>query len=482
MPRARVVTLPLSLLLVFACSDSPSPSTPSPSCTYSVSASGSEFGPAGGTGTLTVSAPTGCRWTASSQAEWIAVQGSASGSGNGTVSMTIAAYDGSEPRSGSVTVAEQRVSISQSACSLRLSPENRAFSDQGGSGEIDLAIQPGCRWRAGETPQWVTITPSDGIGPATLRVTVAENNTGLRRDAMVRLGATALTIAQGGESCRYAVASDRSEFAFAGGDGIVEVKTAAGCRWEIKTDVDWLRVQDESTGTGPARLRFSVGVNTRSEDRLGHVALNGESIDITQSGQRHCSGAVTPVQTFARRIGNRAEFTVNAEAGCAWTANVGAGWLRILEGTRGVGRGRVVYQVDRNPEENAHDFRKAPIEVRWAGPSAGENMWVWQFPGCAAGLAATGVIRHANDEYSYAAAATGADLSILVLVDLPFSCPWTVVPTDESWIAVRRYREPEFRRGDADALISIAPNPSRTSRTTRVLIAERTLTITQTGR
>ena len=58
----------------------------------------------GGTGSVNVTYPVGCTWTASSGISWITITGGASGSGNGTVTYQVAANSGGY-REGTITVA-----------------------------------------------------------------------------------------------------------------------------------------------------------------------------------------------------------------------------------------------------------------------------------------------------------------------------------------------------------------------------------------
>jgi len=84
-------------------------------CTYSISPTRITYGPGGGTGTVAVSTVAGCAWTATSNAPWITVAGAASGSGNGTVTYSVAAYTGRpKNRNGTITVAGQIFSVKQS--------------------------------------------------------------------------------------------------------------------------------------------------------------------------------------------------------------------------------------------------------------------------------------------------------------------------------------------------------------------------------
>ncbi|MBI4749840.1 MAG: proprotein convertase P-domain-containing protein, partial [Acidobacteria bacterium] len=80
-------------------------------CTYSVSPTSVSATAAGGASSVSVTAGTGCAWTATSNASWITT--SASGSGNGTASFTVAANSGTTSRTGTLTVAGQTVTVTQ---------------------------------------------------------------------------------------------------------------------------------------------------------------------------------------------------------------------------------------------------------------------------------------------------------------------------------------------------------------------------------
>jgi hypothetical protein len=60
-------------------------------CTYSLNPVSRSYAAAPGNGTVTVTAGTGCTWTAVSNAAWTTVTAGASGTGNGTVSYSVAA-------------------------------------------------------------------------------------------------------------------------------------------------------------------------------------------------------------------------------------------------------------------------------------------------------------------------------------------------------------------------------------------------------
>jgi glucose/sorbosone dehydrogenase/all-beta uncharacterized protein len=84
-------------------------------CTYSILPARVTYGAAGGTGTVAVSAEGGCDWTATSNVSWITVTDGASGSGNGTITYSVAPYTGRpKNRNGTVTIGGQTFSVKQS--------------------------------------------------------------------------------------------------------------------------------------------------------------------------------------------------------------------------------------------------------------------------------------------------------------------------------------------------------------------------------
>ncbi len=115
-------TVVLSSLLLLGCAGPTEPTgnggagggtPPAPgSCTFSISPTSVTVAAAGATGTVAVTAGSGCSWTAASNDAWITVTGGASGTGNGTVSYSVAANTASQ-RTGTVTIAGQTFTVTQ---------------------------------------------------------------------------------------------------------------------------------------------------------------------------------------------------------------------------------------------------------------------------------------------------------------------------------------------------------------------------------
>ena len=86
---------------------------PGAACSYILSAASQTFSLSGGMGTVSVTTPTGCAWTAVSNASWIVVNIGASGSTNANVGYTVAANAGAA-RSGTLLIAGQTYTVNQS--------------------------------------------------------------------------------------------------------------------------------------------------------------------------------------------------------------------------------------------------------------------------------------------------------------------------------------------------------------------------------
>jgi uncharacterized delta-60 repeat protein len=105
-------------------------------CTYSISPTSLTIGAGGGAGnTISVTAQTGCAYTAVSNNSFITITSGANGAGNGTVIFTVAANSGAA-RTGTITVAGRTFTVNQAA-----SPTfRRTPFDFDGDGKADVSI------------------------------------------------------------------------------------------------------------------------------------------------------------------------------------------------------------------------------------------------------------------------------------------------------------------------------------------------------
>ncbi len=80
---------------------------------YKISPTSASIAADGGSGSVTVTAPSGCAWTAASNANWITITSGAPGAGNGTVQYSVAANTSTSSRTGTLTIASQTFTATQ---------------------------------------------------------------------------------------------------------------------------------------------------------------------------------------------------------------------------------------------------------------------------------------------------------------------------------------------------------------------------------
>ncbi|OPY02994.1 MAG: Fibronectin type III domain protein [Syntrophorhabdus sp. PtaB.Bin047] len=129
------------------------------SCTYSISPSSASFTSSGGTGTITVTAASGCTWSASTGVSWATISSGTSGTGNGTVTYSVAANTGSA-RTAAFTVAGQTFSISQAAATSTTTYTLTLATAGTGSGTI--TSNPSGTVFASGTAVTITAAPDSG--------------------------------------------------------------------------------------------------------------------------------------------------------------------------------------------------------------------------------------------------------------------------------------------------------------------------------
>lgn len=166
-------------------------------CTYSINPSSTTAGSSGGASSFTVTAGSGCSWTATTSSAWISITGGSSGTGNGTVSFTVQSNIGAA-RTGTITAAGQTFTVNQNAgtCSYSLGSSSASYSSSGGTGSIAVTAGSGCGWTASTLSSWISITSgSSGSGSGTVSYSVAANS-GAARSGTITIGGQGFSVSQ----------------------------------------------------------------------------------------------------------------------------------------------------------------------------------------------------------------------------------------------------------------------------------------------
>ena len=256
-------------------------------CSYAVTPLSASATAAGGSFSLTVTAQTGCSWTAASNASWITLASGNSGNGNGKVSYSVAANNITAARTGSITVGGATVAITQSAASLSysLSPTSASFPAAGGSGSVAVSVSPsGASWTASSTASWITfVSGSSGNGNGKVSYSVAANSTTSARTGSIAVGSASVAITQAAASSSYSLSPTSASFPAAGGSGSVVITVSpSGASWTATSNASWISISSAKSGAGKATLAYSVTSNSAGA-RSGTLTIAGLTFTVTQA-------------------------------------------------------------------------------------------------------------------------------------------------------------------------------------------------------
>jgi hypothetical protein len=326
-------------------------------CEFGLGALSAPFAAGGGDGSVGVTANIGsCGWSAVSNAAWVTVTGGAAGTGNGTVSFSVATNAGAA-RIGTITIAGRTFTVLQGAagCSYSLYSWSSSFATDGGPGETRVWTNiPSCTWNSiSNAPAWLTITTgAAGTGSTYVNYQVAPNQGPARQGTLTIAGRT-YTVSQAGAPCSFVLSASGAAIAAVGGAGSVNVTASnAACAWTaVSSAPQWLSVTAGASGTGSGTVSFAVGVNS-GDVRTATLTIGGKAFTVTQASPP-CTYGITPNAKSFPALGGADTVVVSARfPSCAWTAVSNApSWLRVTAGVIGTGPGAVTYTVADNPGE-----------------------------------------------------------------------------------------------------------------------------------
>ena len=164
---------------------------------FSISPTNTNFGTAGGSSNVSVSATSTCSWNADSNSDWIKLTGNASGSGVGMVTFSVDPNTAVDSRVGILSIAGQTFTVTQMGCIYALSATGETFGATGGTNTISIVTTAPCPWTATTSTAWLTILGSaSGAGSGAVTYAVAPNATSSMRTGTVSIANQTHTVTQ----------------------------------------------------------------------------------------------------------------------------------------------------------------------------------------------------------------------------------------------------------------------------------------------
>ena len=179
----------------------PPPPPPLPPCSVYISPTYASFSDSGGSGTVSVTTPASCLWTAVSNASWVLITSNSSASGPAAVNISVLANIETSPRTGTLTIAGQVFTIIQSGApsTFSISPLAQTFASTGGTGRVSITAPPEYSWSAYTQNSWITLNSAiTGTGTSFIDYSISVNSGTSSRTGSIITAEKTLTVTQSG--------------------------------------------------------------------------------------------------------------------------------------------------------------------------------------------------------------------------------------------------------------------------------------------
>ena len=429
------------------------------SCGYSISPSSRNHTYQSGSGSVSVSANSGCAWDVINTNTWISIISPTNDTGSDSVSYTITANPGGTVRSGAIVIAGRAFTITQdqSPCAYAIAPTAVNHGAGVETTMVSIATFGGCAWSARTTNSWITVLPpTNGVGIGAVSYSVQANPTALIRTGSVLVVDQMLTVIQAGAPCTYVVAPSSRNHGFGAETNTIGITALTGCVWTVSNTNTWIALVSSASGNGTATVTYRLIANPTGLSRTGIVTVANQPVTISQVGAP-CTYALSQSNRTVTAAVTTGLVGITTLVGCPWNVANPNSWIDITSAASGSGPGNVTY----NTHSNMTAFARTGVVT-----IAGIAYTLTQ-----SGAPCVYTIAPTNEVFADTGGTGVVNLGSIT------GCTW-MVSTTNSWITMV---SPTNGSGSDTLTYSVAPNPSTFARTGSVLVAGQSLRVTQSG-
>ena len=284
-------------------------------------------------------------WTASADVSWLTITTTSGNAGKG-VPYLVEANNTADVRVGHITVAGNVYTVTQSGRMVELSPAKVEVGSDETSGEIALVTDANVTWTVRSVEKWITVSPLNGTGPATLTYTIQPFDGVGSRSGSITVGSQTIPVTQTGIDVNLSPVSTNVSYTVTMIPVIVDAM--ADQTWTVKQNDSWLSIVDAGTGRGGSQVMLCAAENPSYEKRTGTVSIGTGKVTVTQDGTSDLSFKILPEVATASPLGAFGNVAVYATPDATWTAESLADWIHISSGEAGAGNGNVKYVANAN--------------------------------------------------------------------------------------------------------------------------------------
>ena len=258
-------------------------------CTYSINPSTISVSDAAASGTVTVTTPAGCAWSATSASSFLTFENGTGRSGPGSVTFNVAANITTSARTLTATVAGQTFTVPQAAppqpCTYAINPSSANAPATGTTAAITVTTQDGCAWSASSASSFLSFPDGAGrSGSGTVNYSVIANP-GAFRTGTATVAGKAFTLWQAAAtSCTYSISPANVSTSAAASTGSITVTTQANCAWSATSTNGYLTFQNGTGRTGPGSVGYTIAENTGTTARNLSGLVAGQPFAASQAG------------------------------------------------------------------------------------------------------------------------------------------------------------------------------------------------------
>jgi len=153
-----------------------------------------------------------------------------------------------------------------------LEPGARSLGADSGSYELQLALPAGTAWKIEGKPSWLSLSPAQGTGPATVAVSYSANRSSSARGAVLSVGGLVHYVHQSGQKPAPLLRASAL-------GSVIEVPFAG--QWQLAGDP---RVVSTPRTFGTGKVRVRIAANPSTTERTVALDINGIVYNVVQEG------------------------------------------------------------------------------------------------------------------------------------------------------------------------------------------------------
>ena len=225
---------------------------------------------------------------------WLHVTPESGDAGDVQLKVTALANSSTDSRSGYIyvkigDVQKLAVPVSQEGISFDVSSSLADFSANGDE-EQKIQVLTNTKWIVASSPEWLTVTPSQGSAASEISLRAQENKSMNSRSGTLRISVDGvslykdITVVQRG----YDVAMNDISLEYSWEKSSQEVRIDVPGSWKAVTSDDWITLS-RYDGNGSGTILVEVSSNDEEDGRSGTITLTSEArtfeISVVQKGQ-----------------------------------------------------------------------------------------------------------------------------------------------------------------------------------------------------